>query len=285
MIAFRFILNACIATSLTNHALAEPFAIFSMNLDGTDLRCVASDPNLNYGSVDVSPCGKRLAFDSWPNPYKEAEQWIWTCTARGTDIAKVLRGGMPKWSPDGKRIAYQDFSRGVTICEPDGKAQEHVVKDAANPYWVGQESDKLACLDWGRNIYLLNLRTGSRTILLPPTRYWLNHGYAFSSDGSRVCYTRGLNQTIQLVVLRIDDPTSKPQVLYSGRIENGVAWQPNGNVIAMSLGSANEPKKLHLFDLADKSMKEIPNQQRGNSYVNPRFSPDGRRIYFSSDAR
>ena len=123
---------------------------------------------------------------------------------------------MPKWSPDGTLLAYQDFEKGVMICKADGSAREEVVADAGNPYWIDGKENELAFLVWGRTIESIHLETGKRRSLVKSTRHWLNHGYAFASDGNTIYYTRGLRKSVELMALSLDVEGAGPACITRG---------------------------------------------------------------------
>jgi Tol biopolymer transport system component len=65
----------------------------------------------------------------------------------------------------------------------------------------------------------------------------------------------------------------------------GLNWHPTRNLIVAAFGSEDPSNgkgaKLHLIDLDTDKVERIPHQDTSKKYVNPDFSPDGTRIYFS----
>jgi|GEM_PF-5516839 len=123
----------------------ETFAIISLKLDGSDVTLLAEDPKQNYGSVDISNDGKMIAFDAWPLPtFVNTNQWILVASVDGKNKRKVIKGGIPKWSPDDKLIAFQDYVNGVAVVQPDGGGKELVSPGNGGceaemdwPFWNG----------------------------------------------------------------------------------------------------------------------------------------------------
>ena len=84
----------------------DPFDIYTVNRDGTDLRRVT-----NYGVYTaegtLSPDGKRIVFTS----LKDGDLDIYTMNVDGTDVRRLTNtpgyDGGPWWSPDGKQIVYR----------------------------------------------------------------------------------------------------------------------------------------------------------------------------------
>src|SRR5215470_5318 len=90
-------------------------------------------------SLDVSPDGQTLVFDMLGDLY--------TLTINGGEAKRII-GGMsfesqPKWSPDGKKIAFLSDRSGaenVWICNPDGSDPKQITKGRGtmfvSPSWT-----------------------------------------------------------------------------------------------------------------------------------------------------
>ncbi len=268
---------------------ANTCAIYSSKLDGSDRQLVYADPKLNFGSVDVSPDGKMVAFDSWPlNGLSPSTQQIYICNIDGTGYRAVAKGGMPDWSPNGELLAFQDYVTGVVTVGIDGKGKETVSdSNTGNPAWLGN-GDQIALLEWFKNVHFLNLRTGKkRPFFDVPTR--LQHGYAVSPTMSSVCFTRKLAGASQLVV---QEELGNERILHTGNLATGVAWHPGGKIIAFAMGIEDPNKladgpaaQLYLANIEDGTVEKIPRQDEKEIFYNPCFSSDGKRIYFSSTLR
>src|SRR5581483_7174592 len=86
----------------------DPFDIYTVNADGTDLRRLT-----NYGVYTaegvLSPDGKRIVFTS----LKDGDLEIYTMNVDGSDVRRLTHtpgyDGGPWWSPDGTQIVYRAY--------------------------------------------------------------------------------------------------------------------------------------------------------------------------------
>jgi Tol biopolymer transport system component len=83
-------------------------ALWTVGSDGRGVKKLYAAPasaNVSLGDPDVSPDGKRIAFD-------DSAGHLWVTGTRGLTAWRVgpgnLSGSNPRWSPDGTRIAFLD---------------------------------------------------------------------------------------------------------------------------------------------------------------------------------
>jgi Tol biopolymer transport system component len=255
---------------------AATYAIVSLNLDGSDVKVIAQDPEWNYGSASVSHDGKRIAFDAWPVPeFSSLKQWICVADINGKGMKKVIKGAMPKWSPDDTLIAFQDYVNGVAVSQLDGTGKEVVYQGCGNPNWI-QNGNGLVVLEWGRNLKLVSLIDGSAP--------GITNGVAISRDATKVsfCQRVGNSDTLfELVVASLDGKTF-PKAHRRGELCTGFGWHPDGKRIVFCEGAKGS--QLFILNIDTGKILAVPGD-KNQSYVNSSFSPDGKRIICSSTIR
>jgi Tol biopolymer transport system component len=166
----------------------------------------------------------------------------------------------PAWRPDGRLIAFEagvirtvDISFEIWVARPDGSGLRRVIPSPAgldtSPTW---SQDGRQILFERRSRF--DVDAGSSSL------------YVVNADGS------GLH--------RVADGTSRHQ-------HGPAAWAPNGKTIAFSrepadsYGNDPRPHKLFLMDPDGTNVRPLGSPQIVG--FDPRWSPDGRRLAFTSE--
>jgi TolB protein len=118
--------------------------LFLVNADGTGLTRVRGAPpgGTSGVSVDWSPDGTRLVYAWLPGPRQ-----LFAISARGGRPRKLTRGQNesfgPRWSPDGRTIAFVRVSScggdcaklNVATVGAGGRGLRKLVENASDPSW------------------------------------------------------------------------------------------------------------------------------------------------------
>jgi Tol biopolymer transport system component len=136
---------------------ARPSDIYVIDADGTHLRQLTDNGNVNLGPV-WSPDGTQIAFWGYApgafDPGNDDEQGteVYVMDANGENIRNLTQNygldSQPAWSPDGSLIAFSSFRRwhdegfrgGIFIMNPDGSDVSRVTdlpgrNEANSPLW------------------------------------------------------------------------------------------------------------------------------------------------------
>jgi Tol biopolymer transport system component/predicted Ser/Thr protein kinase len=251
----------------------------------------------NAFNPSYSPDGQRLAVDaSWAGPRR-----IWLLDRQGhnpqqitTDTSEEVAHVAPAWSPDGKKIVFQNLVRtkfDIRVVNLESKQMNWVTNDFftnIRPSWSPS----------GRFIYFSSYRSGGINIWRAPVRAdgTINGALqqvttgagqdvevAVSSDGKRLAYAT-LRQNADIWKLPVSPQTglsggSPEAVISTTREDSRGAWSPDGKTVAFNSDRAGD-MNIWLFTLADSNPRQLTTGHGGDFQAN--WSPDEKRIVFFS---
>ena len=245
----------------------------------------------------VSPDGRRIAFDAT----RSGTRRIWITDERGrnaqqvsVDSSEAVSHVLPRWSPDGKRIVYQEIEHtrfDIRVVDAGTRATVNVTNDNfqdVNPVWAVS----------GRAIYFSSYRAGGMNVWRvpvasdgkptgPPVQITTGAGQdvqlsAPSADG-RIAFTV-LQLNADLWRLPVDQATGRPTgnpeaIVATTREDSRGAWSPDGKLVAFNSDRAGD-MNIWIHSLDDGMDRQITRGPGGD--YQPRWSPDGRRLAFFS---
>jgi TolB protein len=247
-----------IAFSRVSDSADARFQIFTMNLDGTNLRRVTPGDTHDYRQPSWSPDRKRLVFTRTAARTLNAMPQgrggeIFVANTDGSNMQRIAEGGSPEWSPDGSLIVYH-YSRGggpgsdgpaIWTMKPDGTSRRYLTHDSTDPTWSPD----------GQYIAFGSIRT-SEIINVPDG---VVNEYKMRSDGSDVVQLTG-NPTLTCFA----------------------DWSPNGRLIAYT-SQVGVFTRLMLMNPDGTGQRQITHDDVSN--VAPSWSPDGSLIAFEHAPR
>jgi Tol biopolymer transport system component len=227
--------------------------ILRMNADGTGRTEITKGEAMDLDPV-LSPDGKRIAFTRVDHKTMRADIHVMNADgAEAKPITKIQDKQIafgPSWSPDGKRIAYSVTA--VPEGGPPGNGEIHII-----------DAD-------GKN--------GSKV-----TEGWLP---AWSPDGQKLLYTvLEKNGDFNPRLFVADADGKKAKQLLKGRAMMGT-FSPDGKRIACMAAKdgPNEQPRIHLCNPDGSNLKQVTTAEQAMELA-PRWSADGKRIFFNRMAR
>jgi TolB protein len=218
-----------------------------MNVDGTDIRSLATNDHQNEGAPAFSPDGRQIVYDAVIDGNRD----IFVMTAGGQRRVRLTadpaEDKSPAWSPDGRRIVFvsdraarQTFD--LYLMQADGSAVERLTSagNSGAPQF-SPDGGRIA-FHSGRDVYVLDLAT--RAIARLTNEMQLGDGLfpTWAPDGKRIAFTSARNGRMQLFVMDAD-----------GRNQQPVLTMPSGSAIEPRWSPADDRILfVHVPDAAPK---------------------------------
>ena len=251
----------------------------------------------NAFNPTYAPDGKLIAVDaSWAGPRR-----IWVLDSEGhnpqqvtTDTSEEVAHVAPAWSPDGKRIVFQNLARtkfDIRVVSLESKQMNWITNDFFSnirPAWSSS----------GKFIYFSSYRSGGINIWRTPVKGDGTVGgplqqvttgagqdveVATSPDGRRLAFAT-LRQNADIWKLPVLPQSGMPRgspeaVISTTREDSRGAWSPDGRMVAFNSDRAGD-MNIWLFSPATSNLRQLTTGQGGD--FQPNWSPDGNKIVFFS---
>lgn len=246
-----------------------------------------------------SPDGRSIAFLSSRDDDHEVDQ-VWVLPRDGGEAERITNfaGGVTDyaWAPDGRRLAAVAHDP-----DPDSAATDTSGGKSKTPKpivitrfqfridnvgWLGDRRDRLYLVDIGTHGSTL-LTPGQVDAALP----------SWSPDGQHIAYVRktgtDIDRTFNYDVYTIEpraDATPRQITRYEGDdndpewVPGPPAWSPDGKWIAYVRGGLQKMLYYAVQHLAvvpaTGGAERVVTQSLDRSIIQPKWSPDGRAVYF-----
>jgi eukaryotic-like serine/threonine-protein kinase len=244
-----------------------------------------------------SPEAQRIAVDaSWAGPRR-----IWLLDRQGhnpqqvtTDTSEEVAHVAPAWSPDGRKIVFQNLTRtkfDIRTVNLDSKQMNWVTNDFftnIRPSWSPS----------GRFIYFSSYRSGGINIWRAPVRgdgtvsgslQQVTTGagqdveVAVSPDSKRLAYAT-LRQNADIWRLPVSPQTglstgTPEAVISTTREDSRGAWSPDAKMVAFNSDRSGD-MNIWQYTFADSTTRQLTTGHGGD--FQPNWSPDEKKIAFFS---
>ncbi|MCL2669089.1 MAG: Tol-Pal system beta propeller repeat protein TolB [Syntrophaceae bacterium] len=205
----------------------------------------------------------------------------------GTELTRITQYQSltlaPRWSPDGKRLAFTSYREG----NPDlyirdlatGKTERVISYLGVNlpGSWSSDGKQLLVTLsrDGNQEIYDMNVET---RLLRRLTRdFSIDVSPSRSPDGQRIAFVSNRAGSPQIYIMDADGGNVR-RLTMEGNYNTSPAWSPKGKKIAYE-GSVNGRFQIFLIDEEGGTPQQLT--YGGSDHESPSWSPDGRYLAYS----
>jgi tol-pal system beta propeller repeat protein TolB len=264
---------------------------YQVGADGSGLRALTSrDETVAFPYW--SPDGSRIAYLCCGGQRPS----LWVMDADGSNSRRLTDGhsGSPAWSPDGTRIAFDDNDDGaIDVIGADGTRPVRLAEDSGGAQW-SPDGKAIVFFSWRdfpgqdqRNELYSMHPDGSEQVRLT-TNEAEDVEPRWSPDGRRIIFvsTRDGNEEIYVVAA---DGSRPRRLTDDASADESPAWSPDGSrILFTSYRDGADPHMLgegdaEIFTVRPdgSGLTNLTNAVEWDGY--PAWSPDGRRIAFSTN--
>jgi Tol biopolymer transport system component len=214
---------------------------------------------------------------------------VWSINDDGTGAAQLTfteLNDMPSWAPDGKRVLYsaQGSAPGIYSMNADGTAVTRITIPPAGavdlqPVALGKRVAFRRDNGVTRTIYAVNI---DGTGLIQLTRGPLDAEFGASPKGDKIAFASGTEASFGFDIYLLNVVTGGiTQLTYSPTIyKAGISFSPDGKQIAFTRADPGVPEMIFIMKTDGTQVTRV---SQSNDYdFLPRWSPDGKRIGFTS---
>ena len=244
-----------------------------MRYDSETRQFVTFLSGISAEGLDFSRDGKWVVYVTFP------EGVLWRSRVDGSERLQLtslpMKAIMPRWSPDGKRIAFSGSTPGkpwkITLISADGGSPEQLIPGENSEFDANWSPDGESLL-FGENafsptssIYVLNLHTRQVSTIPGPKGLFSPR---WSPDG------RFINATTynELKLLLFDLTTQAWSELDSGHVYGYPMWSRDAKYLYFSNPGENGPP-FYRLRVADRKLERVANANLPRGLAMGSFGP------------
>ncbi len=191
---------------------------------------------------------------------------------------------LPRWSPDGKYLAFNSYKQGGPMLYLKDMASGKVTRLSAQTglnigaAWApgGREIALTMSHKGNPDIFTINLQGKIQEQIV---QHWgIDVSPAFSPDGSKIAFVSNRSGSPQIYLLDLNTKREE-RLTYEGRYNTSPAWSSRNRIAFVSMQDGTFD--ICTMDAAGGGLRRITATAANDEA--PCWSPDGRYIVFSSD--
>lgn len=206
----------------------------------------------------------------------------------------------PSWSPDGRYVAYSQYSyhikkkmRNVDLFVYDFKTDRHNLLHSSKgtsstlSFYPNMRAGvfRLSPNNGSSDLYKINLQDGVKEALTNGPRGAANYEPAVSPDGQTIAFSSDRGGRPMIYRMPVDGGPAT-RMTFAGYYNASPAWSPDGKKIAFA-SAVNKHFEIFVMDSDGKNLQRLTSSKYSNGNPadseDPSFSPDGRFVMFRSN--
>jgi len=278
-------LNALSSITPLLTATAAATVLLAFDDTGKRQEFLSTTPVVGSDSVQSS---KIVFVNDWNG--RDAPDEIYVMNADGTNPRRltVTTSGnnlFPRWSPNGKRIAFNSDRDGqhkiylmnadgmeLTLLTPGGGARATWSPDGKRIAFTSRSAEADTAT---REIFVIEV-DGTRLTQL--THAGARSGHPdWSPDGRMIAFVSNRDGDAEIYVMNADG-TAPLRLTFTAAVDNGPDWSPGGRKIAFQ-SDRDGNREIYVMNADGTEQMRLTSDPRLDAW--PSWSPDGRRIAFT----
>ncbi|MDP2654806.1 MAG: DPP IV N-terminal domain-containing protein [Candidatus Omnitrophota bacterium] len=219
---------------------------------------------------------------------------VFTVELPSGEIDKLTTGDswndMPKWSPDGRKIAYISNKSGtaeIWVMNADGSEKAQITKSGKHhqsPDWSPDGRKLVFCANYHGHMDVYTMNADGSDLAQITDYEGMDFTPNFSPDGRRIIFASKRSGNSDLWAYEIATKSLRQLTEFRGR-DYSPAFSPDGSRIAFVTGLAGadgkENLEIYVMDSDGKNEKRVTTNLGIDRHVG--WSPDGRFLVFASN--
>jgi TolB protein len=221
---------------------AGKMGLWLMNADGSDFKPLLTPaPNTPHFDGHWSPDSKKIVYVHDILQGTDGKLQINTVNADGGD-SKVLIPHKafeesPRWSPDGKRLAWvstRDGNQDIYTADAAGADIKRLTNDTAldnNPSWSPDGKRLAFASARGGNFDIFAMNADGSNVRRLTDHRALDYWPVWSPDGKRLAFTSNRDGNYEIYVMNADGAGVRNLTRHAAQ-DNYATWSPDGKRLA-----------------------------------------------------